>query len=312
MSNILFRRFTILALAWVFAAATGHAAASAVGNAPLLWRIEGRTNSWLFGTIHLSDPAVARLVPPVADAIAKSDAVFCEVKMDPITMVNAAMRMFSDGETLSGTLPPELQRAVNAELQRISPALSLAAFDTMRVWALAMTIAVLEDQMKHAGSKPLDLLIYEAAVEQRKEAGGLETIDEQLGAMEKFTKDEQLAMLRSTLDGLAETRKQGRSPMKEMRDAYLTGDLAVIHQTMNEWMAMTKDKKLEKRFLDNLLHERNRLMRDRVLAKLKAAPGKAHFFAVGAAHLYGEDGLVAELRKAGYKVTQARASAPEL
>jgi uncharacterized protein YbaP (TraB family) len=308
MKHLLVRALALLGLAGIFTSTERVTGAPARDAAPLLWRIEGRTNSWLFGTIHLNDPLVARLAPPVADALAKSDAVFCEVKMDPVTMVSAAMRMFSDGETLSQTLPADLQKAVNAELQRISPALSLAAFDTMRVWALAMTISVLEDQMKHAGGKPLDLLIYEAAVEQRKEAGGLETIDEQLGAMEKFTQAEQIAMLRSTLDGLVEARKQGRSPMKELRDAYLTGDLAVIHKTMNEWMATTKDKKLEKRFLDNLLHERNRLMRDRVLAKLKAAPGKAHFFAVGAAHLYGEDGLVAELKKAGYKVTQVGAT----
>jgi uncharacterized protein YbaP (TraB family) len=78
---------------------------------------------------------------------------------------------------------------------------------------------------------------------------------------------------------------------------------------MNEWMAMTKDKQIEKLFLDNLLHKRNRLMRDRVLANLKAAPGKAHFFAVGAAHLYGEDGLVEQLRKSGFKLTQVGATA---
>lgn len=308
MNSLLLRRFGFLWLTLTFTGSLLTEAAPAAKPAPLLWRIEGRTNSWVFGTIHLNDPAVARLAPPVADAIAKSDAVFCEVKMDPITMVGATMRMFSDGAALSETLPADLQKAVNAELQRISPALSLAAFDQMHVWALAMTLSVLEDQMKHAGGKPLDLLIYEAAVEQRKEAGGLETIDEQLGAMEKFTKDEQIAMLRSTLEGLADARHQGRSPIKELRDAYLTGDLAVVHRTMNEWMAMTKDKKIEKLFLENLLHKRNRLMTDRVLEKLKAAPGKAHFFAVGAAHLYGDDGLIAQLQKAGYKVAQVGAA----
>jgi uncharacterized protein YbaP (TraB family) len=303
------RRRRWLWLLTVLGLATGAFAAPASGRtAPLLWRIEGRTNSWLFGTIHLNDPAVAHLAPPVAAAIAQSDAVFCEVKMDPVSLMNAALRMFSDGRPLSETLPADLQQAVNAELQRVSPALSLAAFDQMHAWALAMTLSVLEDQMKHAGRKPLDLLIYESAVEQRKEAGGLETIEEQLGAMEKFTPAEQIAMLRATLEGLAEARRQGRSPIRELRDAYLTGDLAVIHQTMNEWMAMTKDKKLERRFLDNLLHERNRLMTDRILEKLKAAPARAHFFAVGAAHLYGDDGLIAQIQKAGYTV--GRASTP--
>lgn len=304
MKHLFLRALALCGLAGLVATPERAAAAPSPEAAPLLWRIEGRTNSWLLGTIHLNDPAVARLVPPVADAIAKSDAVLCEVKMDPLTMVGAAMRMFSDGKALSETLPDDLQKGVNTELQRISPALSLTAFDQMHVWALAMTLSVLEDQMKHAGGKPLDLLIYEAAVAQRKEAGGLETIDEQLGVMEKFTPAEQLAMLRSTLDGLADARKRGRSPVAELRDAYLTGNLAVVHRTMNEWMAMTKDKQVEKLFLDNLLHKRNRLMVERVVQKLKAAPGKAHFFAVGAAHLYGEDGLVAQLRKAGYQVRQ--------
>ena len=42
---------------------------------PYLWRIEGETPSYLFGTIHLPDPRVTTFHPEVVKAIRGADAI---------------------------------------------------------------------------------------------------------------------------------------------------------------------------------------------------------------------------------------------
>jgi uncharacterized protein YbaP (TraB family) len=46
------------------------------------------------------------------------------------------------------------------------------------------------------------------------------------------------------------------------------------------------------------------VMAERIGAKLKAAPDKSQFFAVGAGHLIGDAGVLKLLEKQGLKVTR--------
>jgi uncharacterized protein len=45
-------------------------------------------------------------------------------------------------------------------------------------------------------------------------------------------------------------------------------------------------------------------MTDRLAEKMKQAPDKTFFFAVGAGHLGGAEGILAMLEKDGFKVTR--------
>ena len=63
-----------------------------------------------------------------------------------------------------------------------------------------------------------------------------------------------------------------------------------------------EQKALVEDYNDQMLTQRNLGMRDRALEWMEA--GDKVFFAVGAAHLMDEDGLVALLRAEGYTVEQ--------
>jgi len=47
-------------------------------------------------------------------------------------------------------------------------------------------------------------------------------------------------------------------------------------------------------------------MARRIAAKLRAHPGTGFFFAIGAAHLYGPQGVIALLEKEGFKLTRSK------
>jgi uncharacterized protein len=269
---------------------------------PLLWRIEGTKPSYVFGTIHLSNPQVTKLAPATQKAVESADALFTEIPMDMADQLKMSMAMMG-AESLSQVLPKDLYTRAEAELKRINPAMTLKPLENLKIWALAMLITMLEEQMKNPGAMPLDAILFAKAKGDGKEVGGIETLDEQLKVFETFSKDDQIVMLTATLDDVERARKEGRSPLAEMQKAYLTGDLEQLDKTMNEWMTGMEPKLLE-RFLEALFTKRNQLMAERIAAKLKSAPDKSQFFAIGAGHLIGDTGVLKLLEKQGLKLTR--------
>jgi uncharacterized protein YbaP (TraB family) len=269
---------------------------------PLLWKVEGAKPSYVFGTIHLSNPEVTKLTPATQKAFDSSDALYTEVPMDMAGQLKAAGALMGN-ESLFDVLPKDLLSRAEAELKRINPALDLQPFARMKIWALAITLVMLEEQFKNPGGLPLDAILYANAEEANKQVGGIETFEEQVGVFEGFSKEEQIVMLRATLDDMERDRKEGRSQLEELRKTYLAGDLTKLDKVLNDWMT-TLDPKLLARFMDVLLTKRNHVMAERIAAKLKAAPGKSQFFAIGAGHLIGDEGVIKLLEKQGLKVTR--------
>lgn len=269
---------------------------------PLLWKIEGTKPSYVFGTIHLARPEVTKLSPATQKAVQSVDALFTEIPMDMADQLKIAMAMMGS-EPLSKVLPKDVYTRAEAELKRINPALTLQPMDNLKIWALSMMIVLLEEQLKNPGALPLDAILFANAKTDGKEVGGIETMEEQMTLFDAFSKEDQIAMLTATLDDMARARKDGRSPLDEMQKAYLSGDLALIDKTVNEWMTGLEPKLLE-RFNDALFTKRNQVMAERIAEKLKSTPEKSQFFAVGAGHLIGDAGVVKLLEKQGFKLTR--------
>jgi uncharacterized protein YbaP (TraB family) len=269
---------------------------------PFLWRIEGGTKpSYVFGTIHLATKDVTTLGPNTTKAVESADALFTEIPMDVGGQMKAAMGVITSGQALSEVLPKEIFERCEAELKRINPALTLQPFERMKIWALGVSLPLLEEQFKNPGGQPLDAILYAKAEAAKKEVGGLETVESQMAVFEQFSKEDQIAMLKATLDDMAKSRKEGSAPLAELKQAYLSGDLAQLEKKFND---SSMDPKLLARFNDALLTKRNHGMAESIAAKIKAAPGKTFFFAVGAGHLIGDEGLLKLLEKQGYKLTR--------
>jgi uncharacterized protein len=281
-------------------------AAAADAPKPLLWKVEGKKPSYVFGTIHLSSPEVTKLSPATKKALDSIDALYTEVPMDMAGQMKSAMALMGN-ESLSEVLPKDLYSRAEAELKRINPALDLKPFDKLKTWALAITMVMLEEQFKNPGGLPLDAILYANIEGDGKKVGGIETFEEQMAVFDGFSKDDQISMLRATLDDMDRERKEGRSALDELRNVYLAGDLEKLDKTMNEWMTGL-DPKLFERFMEALITKRNLVMSERIAKKLKEAPDKSQFFAIGAGHLGGDNGVLKLLEKQGFKLTRVTES----
>jgi len=272
---------------------------------PFLWSIDGEQLSYLFGTIHVNNPQVTTLPTVVEQAFQDSDAVYTEIPMDMQTQFAAVQGMIlPGGKTLPEILPVDVIARTNRYLGNIMPGMSLEAMGQLKVWAIALTLPLLESQLKNIGAEPLDMALYNRAVADGKEAGGLETANEQMSIMDRMSAAEQERLLTDTLDYMEEAKQRGVDIMDEMAAEYLKGDLEGLGKLMTKYLDITDP--FYDNLMDSLLVARNHLMAERVDAMLSANPGKTYFVAVGAGHFWGEQGVQKLLREKGYSVQRLR------
>ena len=268
-------------------------------EAPFLWRVGGETPSYLYGTIHLPDERVTTLPDAVSAALGEADAFFAEIPLDASTQMKMAPALLLPGsQTLKELLPPELYARVDAYLKE--KGLPFAAMGKLKIWAVTQTVSLADYVQKMATTPSLDQSLYQISQQQGKELGGLETVEEQLAVFEALTVDEQIEMLRMTMDELEAAGPDGPSPTEELVLTYLSGDLDRLAGVMNEHLEDGGETgaKLEKLLID----DRNRRMADRIAEKLASSPDTSYFFAVGAAHYPGEDGIIALLAARGLEI----------
>ena len=275
---------------------------------PMLWELDTTPTSYLFGTIHVPDPRVTVLSPEVEAAFRTSDAVLTEIELDPESMTGLAARMMrTDGKTLSEVLPESVHSRLEKRLKKINPLLTTEALQSMKTWGVYAAVLLLESQLKHPDIQPLDVLLYERAQEEGKETGGLETLEEQLGYFEQFSEEEQAKLLTTVLNQMDEADAKGEDMIQTLIQWYLNGDVESLAELLNE-MPLAEDKALEARIEKVLLTDRNRLIAERIAALLESESGRGYFFAVGAAHLGGEQSILDNLMKRGYSANQVGTS----
>jgi uncharacterized protein len=293
-------------------AAEKAAADVEASRTPFLWKIDGPVPTYLFGTIHVPDEQVVRLPKVVEQAFVSANSVFTEIPMDGATQLGVMGKVMLPGnqtleDVLGQALYTRFSDAVHRSLPRDAPSAMAGAITIMlgrmKPWAAMSQLALIEflpDMM--AGRKPLDAMLYERAGNEGKEAGALETVDEQLAVFDGFSIDEQVRMLKLTLDSMDDAQKSGRSPTRELIDGYIAGDLRKLSGMATD--SMKSEPELFTKFMARALDGRNRLMVDRILKRRAERPDKVCFFAVGALHYAGDEGIVSLLQKKGLTVTR--------
>ncbi|MGC6426423.1 MAG: TraB/GumN family protein [Akkermansiaceae bacterium] len=276
-----------------------------------LWKVEGKgleKPSYLFGTIHLSDPRVVKLHPNAEAAFEASSHFYAEIDLDPAAQVKLVPKMMrTDGKTLSESIGPDLTKALDAQLKAISPQMSSASFQSMKTWAIYATLPVLELQMKYAGKPALDTVLYNRAKSENKTVGALETAESQLKIFDSLKEEEQVKLLASTIEAMKKDKAEGKDSIKELLDAYLTKDVPTIGAIIKKFMEedQPEDAELAERLINALLDDRNIKMADTIEKQLTQSPKGVHFFAVGAAHYTGKTAVQDLLIKKGYTITSA-------
>jgi uncharacterized protein YbaP (TraB family) len=115
-----------------------------------------------------------------------------------------------------------------------------------------------------------------------------------MAVFDSMSLDDQIALLRDTLDQLPELD----AFFEELLDAYLDRDLARLLE-LNEQSLEDVDADVAETFNRRVILERNRLMADRMEPRFRKG---STFVAIGALHLPGQEGVLALLSQRGYRL----------
>ena len=256
----------------------------------LLWKIERHGKvSWLFGTMHNDDRRVTRLPPPVDEAFDAATSVVLEINPDNGVTAGLKAMSFGEGRDLERIAGYALyRRTADAMLARGIPR---EVTRTLKPWAVALMLSM----PRVSSGDFLDLMLYRRALNANLPFHPLESAEEQLSMFDDLPMPDQLTLLRDTLEMLPELPAM----IDEMTRLYVAGDLAGL-MAINE-RQRGSDPELADRLDKLMITDRNRRMTARMIRRLRAGGA---FVAVGAAHLYGDQGIPSLLKKRGYRVTK--------
>jgi uncharacterized protein YbaP (TraB family) len=279
-------------------------------QAQLLWKISGnglQKPSYIIGTYHLANVSFTDSIKGLKAAMDATEQVYGEIVMadmaspENIQKMQAAM-MLPDGQTLDKLFTTDEMTRINALVKSVlgvdmtNPMVS-QQLGKLTPYALQVQLGVLIYLKKHPGFNPnegFDSYFQKEAAAKGKDVGGLETFDFQINTLYKSTTMErQKQLLLCLADNLEFNEEQTENIVK----AFFTQDLDGIEKAMDAKLNNTCDGTPEEK--ETLIYSRNDNWMKQMPEIMKQ---KATLFAVGAGHLPGERGLLAQLKKAGYTV----------
>ncbi|WP_303853049.1 TraB/GumN family protein [Bartonella apis] len=275
------------------------------GNARF-WKVEkkGTKPSYLFGTMHVTDPEIVNLAPKVKTALENSDRVALELSeaADDNSKAMAAKLAASPdfltakkGESFKDGLSRQEFHKLKTTFENHN--LPFDLISNNKPWFVWMTLSLpaCEARREAYGYRALDVEIGQNAKKFGKPVIGLETVDEQLSAIEKLPLSFQARSIEDYLDNpkfYADMFYTETQLYKQSR----IGEILVL-DTLFKTTISKKDQEI---FKDILMTKRNLRMSERALPLIEQGNS---FIAIGAAHLVDDSGLVEQLRKQGYQVS---------
>ncbi|WP_338862372.1 TraB/GumN family protein [Mycetohabitans rhizoxinica] len=279
---------------------TAQARVPRPAHMPFYVATKGALTLYLFGTLHVGDPAdypaEQPFRQPIIDALRTASRVAFELSPDDLVVSQDDVTRYGmcSYACLPRLLPADMWAKIVRRM-RGNPA-GLAAIRKTRPWLAAMLIETYDSlsaglQTEYGSEPQLENLYVGRIV-------GLETRDEQIAAFTGLTLAEQREML---AQDLRQTPADNVSDVRILHALWCAGDA----DAMANWQArqsakLARSPTLSRRIDDRIVYQRSERFVARML--LLAEPDRPIFVAIGALHLGGPKGVLALLRDRGFDV----------
>lgn len=247
--------------------------------------------SYLLGTIHFGTPEEQGVDYERLGQLIESSATFInEVDIDSAWAPDYDGYRWLPEDT---PLDAMIGAAGMAQAQALLPGIRPQDLRRMKPWAV---LALLEARGEHGGDASMDARLQRTAAAAGKRMLHLETLEQQLQALDCVPAGEHARVLDERLRKSWVLRIESAEAMAFYRSRVLDAWLASIDRMDGLDDAA---KAIEQRARICLLEDRNA----RWIGQLETAfQDGASFVAVGAIHLVGPQGLLARLRSDGYRI----------
>jgi uncharacterized protein YbaP (TraB family) len=259
-----------------------------------VWVIRGEHNTvYLAGSVHFLKTADAALPAAFDRAYAGSQTLLMELDLDSLDPMEAAAwmmehGMLTDGATLKDAVGAARYSRIETEAERLG--LPLDLLGQMKPWVLGMQL--LELQYLKLGFDPaqgVEQQLLQRARLDSKEIRGLETLPEQLGAIDALSSEDQAKFLDLVVSEMHEVE----SETQRVVNAWRAGDTQKLSSELSD------EYKRFPSLYRALVTERNKHWVPQIEQLFKDK--RNYFVVVGALHLVGDEGLLQLLRRDGWK-----------
>lgn len=253
----------------------------------LLWKLKSPQTedfSYLFGTMHVRDEKAFHLLDEVKSKIDETDGLANEFHFADIQeQLNPSAMRLPEGTSIGDLLKPKIYKKLDQLLQQ-QLGTPIATFEHFLPLLISNFLA--ENLLTKEMPISLDMSLYQYAKEKEKVTFGIETYAEQIETLQKIPLKFQVKALVGLVKNFGVYQKE---------------TLKLL--TYYEQSAIDKLYKSSKKSLGGmrkiLLYKRNRIMADRI-EKLIAEQDLV--CAIGAAHLWGQKGVLRYLKQKGIQV----------
>ena len=256
----------------------------------LLWKVRKNSiePSYIFGTIHVSDPEIVDLPRIVSEQLDSADLFVMEALPEPEEALRLSQEMyFADDRTLRDYISkPLFERTVRVLGDHQVPPESVMY---LKPWAAFLLMSY-----PAADGLRLDLALLEQARRNDIEVQGLESLTEQSDVFSSLDMDQQVRYLLDTVCNYESVKKD----FETIKQLYRQRNLNKLYLHANRYSL--SGEKIYRHLVKRLLIDRNHVMATRMQDMLNR--GNA-FIAIGAMHLPGEEGVLSLLARRGYTIT---------
>lgn len=294
-----------LAICWTYSivpAAAQKAPTDKKLEKTLLWKVTGKgiKPSYVFGTIHLIAEKDFFWSPAMDKALKKSKRLVMEIDMSQqLAMAGQMMALapMKGGETLADVMSEEDYALVKTYFtEEAESAEAKMTFNLAQTWQPMLLQSLLYKDMIEGPIKMYEMELMAKAREQDMSFGGLETIGDQMSIFHDIPYKEQAEALVDMIKDI-KSENTAATDFAKLIEGYKTQDIDAMIADMGEELEEMGSNQ------DALVTNRNKKWIPEIAKFSKTQPT---FYAVGAGHLGGEEGVIRLLRKAGYKVTPVK------
>ncbi len=253
----------------------------------LLWQItSSETNipkSFLFGTMHVRDQVAFSHMSNAILSLQTCSEFKSEIDLDKakesFTIDHYLMKDHKTlnqilGESKFQKLRSILLKAFQIDIQHMD-----------RITPLIIINKVTESLLSDDNAYSADSFLWHQAQELNIQCSGLESIEEQTEILAKLDLDTQIKMLKE----MGKNVSKFRANVNGLCELYAQQKVTQLHKRSSKGLGQ---------FRHILINDRNQIMADRIFDNIK----NACFYAVGAAHLAGDKGVIAFLKRKGLKL----------
>lgn len=255
----------------------------------LLWKvssIEGKP-SYVFGTMHAKDEAAYSHIDLAKQAMYKCADFYTEINLAAASeKMSSRVYMLPETMTLRQLISERHFQRMEQILYR-SFGFPLALMNNYLPLIVVNKIA--ENILSEDRHLALDAYLWEEAKRMNMHLAGLETLEEQVSLLQSIDIEIQLKSLKDLCANVGKFRKS----VMRLSELYTDQNIISLYkQTKHSLGSLRKV----------MLYDRNTTMARRIKANLSTSS----FYAIGAAHLAGNKGVLALLKKEGVQLTCIR------